>query len=345
MSDMREVLESAVERLFGDAVTPSLLHEAERGQWPALLWSEVEGAGLTHAVNDEAAGGAGATWSEIFALVRAIGRHGAPIPLVETLIGNWALGAAGLSTLGGPIAIATAPEDQLHMVLSGVAWGGACEHLVILATGARPRLLLFARPDFTIQAAANIAGEPRDDVALGGAVPKAAADWTLAPEAILMAGAMARSAQIAGAIERVLDQSTQYAGERVQFGRPIGQFQAVQQMLAQLATQSLLASAAAEYAFNTADEGFSDFAIASAKTCTSELAGLAASAAHAVHGALGITHEHSLHFATRRLWSWRSEFGGHSFWADRLGRYACSAGSTRLWPAVTQGAFTSSGTA
>ena len=344
MSDMRDILEDAVEGLLRDAVTPTLLRDAELGQWPAALWADVEAAGLTHAAIVEDAGGAGASWGEIFALIRATGRHGAPIPLVETLIGNWLLSQAGLAPLGGPLSIAMAPDTMpnagpFNVVLPGVAWGGACEHLLVLAGREAPQLMLFARSAFSASSAANIAGEPRDDLTLEGAVPLASAAWTHGADALLLTGAMARSAQIAGAIERVLEQSILYANERVQFGRPIAQFQAVQQTLAQLSTQALLASAAAENAFNTADTELSEFAIASAKACTSELAGLAASAAHAVFGAIGITHEHSLHFATRRLWSWRGEFGGQSFWAERLGRQACAATASALWPAVTRGSF------
>ncbi|MEY2872815.1 MAG: hypothetical protein RLZZ373_186, partial [Pseudomonadota bacterium] len=47
------------------------------------------------------------------------------------------------------------------------------------------------------------------------------------------------------------------------------------------------------------------------------------------------THEHALHQSTRRLWSWRSEFGGLGHWAGRLGRAVCATGSAGLWPAVT----------
>ncbi|MDP1632525.1 MAG: acyl-CoA dehydrogenase family protein [Caulobacter sp.] len=350
MSGIRDILETSVEGVLGRGVTPALLRDAEQGQWPAELWSAVEDAGLTHAAIHEESGGAGATWSEIFALVRSAGRHGPPIPLVETVVGGWLLSVAGLPSVLGPVAIAAAPDIEwesggFSANLSGVAWGAACEHLVVLAGRVSPRVVLFARSDFTAVGAANIAGEPRDDLRLSDAQPTATGDWPHDPDALLMTGAMVRSAQIAGAIERVLEQATQYANERVQFGRPIGQFQAVQQTLAQLATQALLASAAAEHAFNTADARLSPFAVATAKICTSELAGLAASAAHAVFGAIGITHEHSLHFTTRRLWSWRAEFGGQSFWSERLGRQACAGGSTGLWPAVTHGDFSTTVTA
>ena len=53
------------------------------------------------------------------------------------------------------------------------------------------------------------------------------------------------------------------------------------------------------------------------------------------HGAIGFTYEHSLHFATRRLWSWRAEFGAESHWAAALGRCVAERGADQLWPDLT----------
>ena len=57
--------------------------------------------------------------------------------------------------------------------------------------------------------------------------------------------------------------------------------------------------------------------------------------AHAVFGAIGFTHEHSLHFLTRRLWAWRAEYGSDAFWAEQLGRTLAARGDEGLWPLVT----------
>jgi len=66
-----------------------------------------------------------------------------------------------------------------------------------------------------------------------------------------------------------------------------------------------------------------------------EAAGIGASIAHQVHGAIGFTYEHALQFATRRLWSWRAEFGGESEWAAELGRSVAERGADALWPHLT----------
>jgi acyl-CoA dehydrogenase len=49
---------------------------------------------------------------------------------------------------------------------------------------------------------------------------------------------------------------------------------------------------------------------------------------------MGFTQEHPLHFATRRLWSWRDEFGAEAFWQARIGRLVCAQGGEALWPTI-----------
>jgi acyl-CoA dehydrogenase len=53
--------------------------------------------------------------------------------------------------------------------------------------------------------------------------------------------------------------------------------------------------------------------------------------AHQVHGAIGFTIEYGLHRLTRRLWSWRSDFGSDAHWAGWLGARVAAAGPDRFW--------------
>ena len=126
-----------------------------------------------------------------------------------------------------------------------------------------------------------------------------------------------------------------YAGERVQFGRPIGKFQAVQQQVASLAAQAACAGASADAAVAAAERGDATFEIACAKARVGEAAGVAAAIAHQVHGAMGFTREHRLHRFTRRLWAWREEFGDEAYWWRWLGRIALAKHGDGLWPYLT----------
>jgi acyl-CoA dehydrogenase len=57
--------------------------------------------------------------------------------------------------------------------------------------------------------------------------------------------------------------------------------------------------------------------------------------AHQVHGAIGFTLEHPLHWSTRRLMAWRTEFGSDRHWAVILGRQVLDLGPSCFWPQVT----------
>ena len=152
-------------------------------------------------------------------------------------------------------------------------------------------------------------------------------------------GALLRSAQIAGGAFRLLEKTSQYAQEREQFGRSLSKFQSVQHNLARLAAWAASIDASARFAFscmNTNDlpEG-ALLAIAAAKYRASDLAGQVNGIAHQIHGAIGFTYEHDLHFFTRRLWSWSAEFGGCGYWADYLGRSALEQGAAGIWQQIT----------
>ena len=100
--------------------------------------------------------------------------------------------------------------------------------------------------------------------------------------------------------------------------RPIGKFQAIQQYLAVMAGQVAGALGAADIAAEAIAEDVRVLPIAAAKVRTGEAASISAAIAHQVHGAIGFTHEHSLHFFTKRLWSWRDEFGSEAEWSGLL---------------------------
>src|SRR5690606_38727066 len=102
--------------------------------------------------------------------------------------------------------------------------------------------------DAVRETAANLASEPRCAVALDAARIVALAPMLDAAERVLLEGALARSVQMAGALEAAMDVALRYSGERVQFGRPIAKFQAVQHMLATMAGQVASARAAADQA-------------------------------------------------------------------------------------------------
>ncbi|MBI4637550.1 MAG: acyl-CoA/acyl-ACP dehydrogenase [Candidatus Rokubacteria bacterium] len=350
MSELRTLLGETVTRLFTDLVTKELIEAAEKGAWPDRLWRALEEGGLTLPLVPETHGGAGGTWEDAHVVLRAAGRHTAPVPLAETIVGSWLLAGAGLTVPPGPLTVAPVRGDErLGLARAGdgwrlsgtatrVPWGAAAGHVVVVTDVAgRTMVALVAAGTGRADTDRNLALEPRDTLTFDEVpvVDAARAPDRLPAHAIRLYGALVRSAQMAGALDGVLQQSVRYASERRQFGRPIGSFQAIQQQLAVLAGHTAAAGIAAEQACRAAERGECAFEVAVAKIRAGEAAGIAASIAHQVHGAIGFTYEHALHFATRRLWSWRAEFGSESRWAAGLGHATAARGAAALWPDLT----------
>ena len=189
-----------------------------------------------------------------------------------------------------------------------------------------------------------MAGEPRDTLTFAGlrlsADAAAPVRGGTSRAALYRRGALARATMMSGALERAMDLAVNYAQERQQFGRPISKFQAVQQNLAVLAGQTAAAVAAANLGIEALSrndpEARGVSLIAIAKTRVGDAATLACEIAHQVHGAIGFTQEYALQLATRRLWSWREEFGPDPEWAARLGGLSAHREPDELWPTLTR---------
>jgi len=350
MSEIKDLLTETASRLFAKACTRELMEEAERGVWPQSLWAALDEAGLTAAARSEDRGGSGADLADLGALVRTIGRTGAPVPLVETLLAERMLAAAGLPCVDGVATVGPVVEsDHLSLRRDGNDWMlSGTAHRVPWARNAAAVVALAASDDLTRTVVvrnptvshrdSNYAGEPRDTLSFD-AVRVAAADVSepggFDRQQLQLAGALFRAVAMTGALETALALTVKYAQERVQFGRPIGKFQAVQQQIAVLASQVAAAVVAAQGAIDAAAKGAAAFEIAAAKTRIGEAAGVAAAIAHQVHGAMGFTHEHSLQLSTRRLWAWRDEFGSECEWAEWIGKAVAKVGSAGLWAYVT----------
>jgi acyl-CoA dehydrogenase len=349
MSELGSLLSDTVGKLFGALATKELIESAEKGAWPEKLWRALEEGGLTMPLVSEDAGGAGGTWLDAHVVVRAAGRHAAPVPLAETIIAGFLLSRAGLEVPLGPLTLGSVHADEplrlsrhgSGFTLSGTAtrvpWGRQAAHLVTVAeVDGRATVAIVATAGARITDGRNLALEPRDTLTFDAAPVIAAAPAPgVTADSIRLYGAMARAAQMAGALDSCLEQGVRYATERKQFGRPIGTFQAIQQNLAVLAGHVAASGIAAESAFRAADRGEARFEIAVAKIRVGEAAGIGAGIAHQTHGAIGFTYEHSLHFATRRLWSWRAEFGSESAWARELGHAVAARGADALWADLT----------
>ncbi|MGY1813386.1 acyl-CoA dehydrogenase family protein [Blastococcus sp. SYSU D00820] len=354
MSDQDLVVETVRDILGGHE--PFVL-TAER-PWDEGLWTALADAGLTGVGLPEEAGGSGGELADAVAVVRTLAAGAAAVPVAEQLlVAGPAVVAADLDlpapdrplTFAVADAVTAEPSDDGdgpgRWVLTGTAtdvpWAGVAASLALLVpapAGIEGAVLALAdvagRP---ATSAANLAGEPRGSLVLDGV---AASGALLRPEqaADLRARyALARAVQMSAALEQVLALTVRYAGERVQFGRPLGRFQAIQMELAEMAGQVTATAALVDAAVQAADRGADPaVAAAAAKVRAGMAVEVVARLAHQVHGAIGFTQEHRLHHLTRRLWSWRDEAGTEAAWAPVLGAGLLAGGADDLWPAFTR---------
>lgn len=301
---MDALLADTAERIFRDHCDKALLDAAEAGAFPEALWDVFCETGLHH-VGAEASG---TGLADLFGLLQVAGRHAAPLPLAEALLANRLCHIDGLATIAS----------------DGVApWGRRADAVLHAETG---RVVT----DFEHAPGTNLAGEPRDRI-LGGTEGARATDVAEVPELL----ALSRVALMSGALSRALELTIGYAMERHQFGRPLSKFQAIQHNLAVLAGETAAAQRAADGAIEALETPRFVDQVAAAKSRVGEAAGVAAEIAHQVHGAMGFTHEHTLHHFTRRLWAWRDEHGAESLWQARLGRRIAAGGADAVWEFLT----------
>ena len=347
------IITDTATKIFQDLCEADTVNKAEKGEWPAALWDALEESGMPLMWVPDEFGGAGAELADGFAVLRVAGRFAAPVPLAETLLAGWLLAEAKIAAPAGPMTIAPVHEDGDIKIDAGNKLSGRARHVpfarnaahiaVVATRNGETVVALVAAKGLAISPGVGLSGEPRDTVSFDGATaldvkPAPGLD----PARLTLFAAAARTQQMAGALERILDQSVTYAMDRVQFGRPIAKFQAVQHNLAALAGEVAAASAAADgaaeaLAANGIMSDITEAEVAIAKLRVGDAAGTGAAIAHQVHGAMGFTYEHTLHHSTRRLWDWREEFGNETLWAERLGRMVAAAGADALWPFVTRG--------
>lgn len=327
-------------QMLGDVFTPGDDHrigpviELDRG-----LWTTLTELGLDRLTGSEDAGGSGAGWLEAALLLGAVGGSAAAVPVSENdLLAGWLLETAGIAAEPGVRTAAVLDRDG---VARHVPWARDVDSIVVLWEGSDGwQVADVPRGDVELTEAVNLASEPRDHVRVdvsalsGDKVPAGIADE------FRYRGALVRTLMSVGAMERILRLVVDHTTARVQFGRPLAKFQAVQALVADIACESALAGAAADAAIDAArtdgfDSGNARFAIAAAASCSGHAAAVVARNAHQALGAIGFTMEHELHRHANRILSWRSEFGTVASWDAELLDAATEAGD--VWALITGG--------
>ena len=303
---MNELLEPFV-RMLESIAAPAAVRAVEQGGSADAMWAEIASSGFLDALVSEEQGGAGLSLAEVEPIFGALGAHAVPLPVGETMIARALLAHAGVAAPDGPIALATSA------VSGQVVPCGLVASYVLLDRG--DALMLVAAADLQVAPlgihgalAARISWQD----ALSGAVLARPA-YGLRPVAAAL-----RAALIAGCAGQLCTMTSTYANERVQFGKPIGRQQALQQNLAVMAEDMIAARIAAQLGC----AGGLDMSLAAAATAKATTSGIVprfAATAHAVHGAIGVAEEYDLQLLTRRLHEWRLADGSEGYWNELLG--------------------------
>jgi len=342
LTDLRGLADDIGERSSGARIG----HRTLTGPLDTVAWGHLEDAGLTRLLSSEDSGGGP---RETAVVLRSLARHAVTVPLAETdVLAAWLAAVAEIDVPAqGPLTVAVGVArrsgGRIVAEVSSVPYA-ADSAAVVLALRAGERLMVAVRDPATlsIRPGHNAGGEPRDMVSIDGGYD----EFTPADvgSELTRRGAWSRCVQIIGALDAAVEFSVAHTREREQFGRPLSAFQAVQHTLAGMAGEVERARAAADLAVAAAAEfGFdcpqTDYAVTVAKVTLGQVVPAVVTAAHQLHGAIGVTIEHRLWPATMRARSWVEEFGDTAHHAQRLGRLTLSAADP--WDAMI-GAVTDS---
>jgi len=254
--------------------------------------------------------------------------------LAETNLAGWLLAQAGAPVEPGPMTVVPDPaglqleDGRLTGSASGVSWlRGASRLVMVLADGSRNLLVRVDPGLLDIEPGQDLAGMPCDTFR-ATQVPVDVWPSVVDLHQLRLRGALLRSALIAGALQGAFDMTTSYVKTREQFGRPIGQFQSVQVHVVEIAQAATMTALCVERAALAAEGGGdAEFAILATKSVVGHHTVHGAHAAHQAHGAIGVTQEYGLQLLTRRLNSWRAEFGDDISVNLAIGQSVLDAGS------------------
>lgn len=348
LSDDQRALRSGMRDLLGAVFDRDRLRAAvERdGALDRSLWRELGAAGFFALRLPEEAGGVGLGLPEAVLLFEEAGRALLPGPLVAThlaagLVKGAAEGEAVVTAVAGELPVAHLAEADAVLVvdgrasgLPGEAWGpevlpGEAEGAEVLSGEALRAFLAAARPVRSMDPLSPLHRAPADAKPAPAASERTRADAERAPAATERApahagrfrfeAALLTAAEQLGSAARTTEAAVQHAGDREQFGSPIGSFQAVKHLCADMLARTEPARAAVYAAAVTGDP----VEIAAAKLLADEAAVRNARDCLQIHGGMGFTWEADVHLHLKRAWlraaSWLTGAGAEELLAAGLG--------------------------
>lgn len=295
LTDQQQDIAVAVDRFLTKELSLTRVRElASLGAGPALddaAWRTCAGFGWLGLGLPEAHGGLALGARHEVMLARELGRHVTPGPFRSTILAAHAAAAAGNDELARSLAGGT---DRAGIEVGDLSLDVAAGDVVVRTDGAA-----------TVELARVEAAEVVPGVDPGIRFARVTAAHPLLgieDPALLTRARLLAAAELLGVIEAVRDMSAHYAGLRVQFGRPIGVFQAVKHRCADMAIAAYAALAQVLFAAHAFDDDHPDATFHAAAAYLLAASGAQRATADNIqnHGAIGFTLEHDAHLFLRR---------------------------------------------
>ena len=342
-TDEQAMIAETVRGFFAEQATSEHTRAAmDAGGFDAGLWRAFCGElGLAGVAVPESLGGAGLGMLEFALVAEAAGAQVAALPLPALGMALAALAADGVAFAGHWLASIMAGEavpafsadfvregggDRLSGTARFVAYGASAKVIFVSAAGGStwavaadaPGLEII--PHVTMDQTRPLADVRLDDVA---AEPLGAG----ARDAALRAGWLCIAAEALGGAQAALDRTTIYAKERVQFGRPIGSFQAYKHRLADMMVEIEQARSAVYWAACALDAGSdeTDLALHAAKAFCTDTYRMCAGNMIQLHGGIGFTWEHDAHLFFKRARGAGSMLGDADWHREQVARLVIGA--------------------
>ncbi len=335
-SDDQKLLQHTVREFLAGECTPDAVRRlwaSETGRSRAL-WKQLAEIGLVGLLVPEEHEGMGLSEVDFVLLCEEVGRAA----LAEPVIATAAVAAPLFAELGGelaarwlkPLAIGEAIVAVAHPVSPFVDDAHVAD-LLLLARGGE----LHALPPSDVELTAQPANDPARRIATVDFDPRpetcvaAGAQARRLIDAALDRGALAAAAQLLGVCDRLISLAVAYTSQRVQFGVPIGSFQAVKHALADVKVKLEYARPLVYRAADSVARGLAQRSVhvSMAKLAASEAALRGARAALQAHGAIGYTWEQDVHIWMRRAWSLDLMWGTQRFHRQRMAEFALAPGA------------------
>jgi alkylation response protein AidB-like acyl-CoA dehydrogenase len=342
LSDDQEALGDAARDLLDHHASPERVraHLAAAAPYDRELWSAMADQGWMAVTLPEDLGGVGLGWVEAAVLLAEAGRHVAPAPFLANLLalatvadgdpaGHRWIGPLASGASIGAVAWSARP-DAFVAVADGDAWALTGRSDPVDAASLADVVVVVAG-DEVFLVDLTVLGRPDAGVAMDETrrlswleldrVPAERIGGADLARSVLDRGALGASAEMLGGAEMVMELAVAYAKERVQFGQPIGSFQAVKHQCADMLVDvEGMRSVVWFGAWSLSEESEDDpsVAAATAKVWCNDASERVMAAAQQVHGGIGFTWEHELHRYVKRAQFDRQSYGDADLHRARL---------------------------